>query len=119
MLLMKYKPLLLFLGVFFVKSAFSQENKYVYYFDDNLKSCSKALSVFTGVGNPENDLIKFTCFYNTTKQVVVQAYFTDSTLKIFQGLFQSWFGNRIKDSEGNYEKGMQNGLWRKWDSTGH
>ncbi len=96
-----------------------QTNKYIYYFDANLNPTTKAASVFTGTGNPENGLIKFVCYHNQTNHVVIEAYFTDSVLSTYQGPYRSYFSNSKLESEGNYNNGLQEGIWKKWDSSGH
>ena len=116
---MRYKIFLLCLIVLFTcLSSFSQ-SKYVYYFDVTLNTTEKSKSVFTGFGSIENNLLKLQVLYNLTKQTVMLAHYTDSSLAVSQGLYQSYFINGVKESEGNYENNKEDGLWKKWDSTGH
>jgi len=116
---MRYKFFLLCLIVLFTcLSSFSQ-SKYVYYFDVTLNTTEKSKSVFTGLGSIENNLLKLQVLYNLTKQTVMLAHYTDSSLAVSQGLYQSYFINGVKESEGNYENNKEDGLWKKWDSTGH
>ncbi len=116
---MRYKIFLLCLIVLFTcLSSFSQR-KYVYYFDVTLNTTEKSKSVFTGFGSIENSLVKLQILYNLTKQTVRLAHYTDSSLAVSQGLYQSYFINGVKESEGNYENNKEDGLWKKWDSTGH
>jgi antitoxin component YwqK of YwqJK toxin-antitoxin module len=115
---MKSKTILIYLIIHFSTFACFGQTKYVYYFDDNLNITHKSKSVSTGMGIMENNLLKLEVLNNLTKQPVLIAFFTDSSLGIMQGLSQSFFKNGLKESEGNYESNIENGLWIKWDSTG-
>lgn len=116
---MKQKNTILFLtALLFTLSSFSQA-KYIYYFDNNLNPASKAKAVFTGFGNIENGSVKVNIVNSATKQPVIIAFYTDSSLKVSNGLYQSFYSNRTKELEGNYDDNKENGLWQKWDSTGH
>jgi protein TonB len=97
----------------------SQTNKLLYYFDNSLNSTTKAKSVFIGIGSPDSGLVKLNCFVNASGQLMISAYFTDSTLKINHGLFQSYYSNGYKEFEGNYVYNNKMGIWKKWDSLGY
>ena len=47
------------------------------------------------------------------------AHYTDSTLGVFDGLFQSFYTNNKIENEGNFLNGVKDGIWEKWDSDGH
>ncbi len=115
---MKRKTVLICLIMYFSTLACFGQTKYVYYFDDNLNSTDKSKSVSTGMGFLESNLLKLRVLNNLTNQPVLTAFFTDSSLAVKQGLFQSFFKNGLKESEGNYESNIENGLWIKWDSSG-
>jgi antitoxin component YwqK of YwqJK toxin-antitoxin module len=116
---MKHKTILIYLVTYFISLPCFSQTKYVYYFDANLKTTDKSKSVSTGSGTIENSLLKLYVSDNLTKQPVLIAFFTDSSLAVKQGLFQSFFKSGLKESEGNYENNIENGCWKKWDSTGH
>lgn len=119
MLLMKHKFILLYLVLVFpFLNSFSQF-KYIYYFDGSLNSCAKTAAKFTGYGTMENNLVAVRILDNFTQHPVIIAHYTDSSLAVNHGLFTSFFYNGKKESEGNYEKNTENGLWRKWDTSGH
>ncbi len=99
--------------------SFSQANKYVYYFDADLNTTDKSKSISTGVASLENGLIKLQVSSNLTQQPVLIAFFTDSSLAVKQGLFQSFFKNGRMKSQGNYENNIENGSCEEWDGTGH
>lgn len=117
---MKRKTSLLFVAMAFLFFASSgQAVKYIYYFDAHLNICPQSESVYTGLGSMENNLVKLDVTNNVSKQLLLMAHFSDSSLSLNQGLLQSFFPNGIKETEGNYEKGIQDGLWENWDTTGH
>ena len=113
---MKYllPTLLLFASI----AGFSQTKRYLYYFDNDLNSVAKSKAVFYGSGEYEEGLIKLMVYNNNDKQLVMVQHFTDSTLQISQGLYQSYVANNL-EVEGKYVKGQEDGLWKKWDSSGH
>ena len=115
---MKLKTILIYLILYFSTIECFSQRKYIYYFDDNLNSTDKSKSVSTGMGIIENNLFKLIVLNNLTNQPVMIAFFTDSSLAVKQGLFQSFFKNGLKESVGNYESNLENGLWIKWDSEG-
>jgi hypothetical protein len=39
-------------------------------------------------------------------------------LQVGEGLFSSFYNNNVKESEGYYENGEEDGLWQKWDTSG-
>ena len=117
---MKHKTSLLFVAMAFLFfTSFGQNAKYVYYFDAHLDICPQSQSVFTGHGSIENNLVKVDVADNISKKLVLSAHFTDSSLAVSQGLFQSYFTNGILESQKNFENNIPDGLWEKWDSTGH
>ncbi|MBA3674216.1 MAG: energy transducer TonB [Chitinophagaceae bacterium] len=116
---MRCKIFIFYLILFFIcSSSFSQNKKFIYYFDSELNSADKQKSMFTGTGSMENNLLKLHVIHNTTKQTVILAGYTDSSLTVSQGLYQSYFANGTKESDGYYENNKENGVWKKWDSTG-
>ena len=108
----------LFFAFLFVAAlqAQGQDKPHRYYLDKDLRFTSKDSSIFTGMGWEENGHIKLRCFNNINKTVVFLAYCTDTTLAVFDGLFQSYFPNGDVENEGYYVNGKVNGLWRKWNN---
>lgn len=110
------KCFLFFTGFFFGFSQVkSQDKPHVYYLDKDLKFTSKDSSVFTGMGWEEDGHIKLRCFNNINKTVVFLAYCTDTTLSVFDGLFQGYFPNGDVENEGYYVNGKVDGVWRRWN----
>lgn len=97
-------------------SAQSQDKPHMYYLGKNLNFTTKDSAVFTGLGWEEDGHIKLRCFNILNKTVVFLAYCTDTTLSVFDGLFQSYFPNGDVENEGYYVNGKVNGVWRRWDS---
>jgi len=116
---MRYrKPLLGCLLLFFSNTSFSQAKQYLYYFDKDLNTTVKGKAVYYGIGENDQGLIKLTLYNSAHKNLVLIEHFTDSSLQIIDGLFQSYYENKILESEGNYIKGKVDGLWRRWDNKG-
>jgi hypothetical protein len=57
-------------------------------------------------------------FNSHDKHLIFIKHFTDSSLQVGEGLFSSFYNKNIKESEGYYESGKEDGLWQKWDSSG-
>lgn len=115
---MKAKTLLLSaILLFHFFNSFSQSEKgYIYYFDKNLEITDKSNSVFTGHGVLKDGLLQLSVYSNDLPDyALLVANFTDSSLAVNQGLFQSFYLNGKKETECNYEKNQLNGPWRKWD----
>jgi hypothetical protein len=100
-------------------TGFSQDKQFVYYFDKDFNPTEKSKSVYNGIGMVNNDLFEFRMYDALTNKLLLIAHYTDSSLQEYEGLFQSFYSNTLKQSGGNYLKGKKNGLWRKWDSTGN
>jgi hypothetical protein len=116
---MRYKHLgfscvLLFITI----TAISQTRQYLYYFDKDLNSTPKGKAVFNGIGMYENGLMKLILCNTSNKSLVLTEHFTDSTLEVREGLFQSYYKNVSIELEGDFVKGKEDGLWQQWDSLG-
>jgi hypothetical protein len=98
---------------------FSQAKEYLYYFDRDLNMADESHAVFYGTGAYENGLLKLMLYNNQDKHLIMIEHFTDSTLQLNDGLFSSYYTNSVKESEGNYAKGKQDGWWERWDSSGN
>ena len=108
-----------FIFFFLTSVSFAQQNEYVYYFNANISLCPKEKSVFTGHGIIKNDLLNLKVYSNNhPENPLLVANFTDSTLSVSQGLFQSFYVNGKKETECTYENNVLDGMWRKWDSSG-
>jgi antitoxin component YwqK of YwqJK toxin-antitoxin module len=105
--------------LFITITSFSQTKQYLYYFDKNMNLTEQSKSIFNGIGAKEDSLFKLILFNATTKQLVLTEHFTDSSLKVSEGLFQSYFRNVSVELEGNYLEREKDGLWQEWDSLGH
>lgn len=101
-------------------NCFAQTNSYVYYFNADFGLCSKRESLFTGKGNIKNNLLNLRVYSNKfPENILLDANFTDTTLSVYQGMFQSFYLNGKKESEMNYDNNVLNGTWEKWDTSGH
>lgn len=102
----------------FILTGFSQNYKYIYYFDKDLNSCRKSDAVVTGKGYKDNGLFKLDYFSNQNGYLLMSVHYTDSTLNTLQGFFQSYHLNAVLEKEGNYENGQMQGLWQQWNDKG-
>jgi antitoxin component YwqK of YwqJK toxin-antitoxin module len=110
----------LFALFIFVSVSFGQQTDDVYYFNSDFGICPKEKSVFTGHGTLENNLFNLRVYSNKFPgKPLLVANFTDSTLSVNQGPFQSYYLNGIEESERNYNNNVLDGAWKNWDSTGH
>lgn len=105
--------------LFITITSLSQTKQYRYYFDKDLNSTNPANAIFNGIGKIENGRIKLMLYNTLNKNLVFTGHFTDSTLQVRDGFFQSYHTNASNESEGNYLKGKEEGLWQRWDSLGH
>ena len=112
-----FASLLIFL--FLVSVSFGQQTEYVYYFNSDFGICKKEKSVFTRRGMMENNLFNLKVYSNKfTGTPFLVANFTDSTLTVNQGSFESFYLNGVEESVRNYKNNVVDGAWKKWDSTG-
>jgi hypothetical protein len=119
---MNRKTFLLSAFLFFLFfTSFSQtEKRYVYYFDKDFGITDKSGSVFTGHGALKDGLLNLTVYSNNLPDVaLLVANFTDTSLAVNQGLFQSFYFDGKKESECNYENNQLSGSYRKWDKNLH
>src|SRR5450432_4089901 len=113
---MKYKHTWISCVLLFATiTSFCQVKKYLYYFDQELNPAEKAKSIFSGLGMYENDLMKLVIYNTSDKSLLLTEHFTDSSLQVREGLFQSYYKNVSIEAEGNYVKGKKEGLWQRWD----
>ena len=99
-------------------NSFSQTKNYKYYFDKDLNTTDQVKSIFYGVGMYENDLFELRLFNTLSKKLLLIEHFTDSSLKVFDGFFVSYYENTAKEWEGIYSQGKEDGLWKKYDKDG-
>lgn len=92
----------------------SQSKEFKYYFDKDLNFTTQAESVLSGTGIDDNGLIQLKCYNNRDKSLVLIAHFTDSSLAVLQGLFQSFYSNGKLEKMGKYIEGKEDGLWESW-----
>jgi antitoxin component YwqK of YwqJK toxin-antitoxin module len=102
----------------FISTGFSQQQQFVYYFDKALNSCKKADAIITGKGYKDEGLFKLDYFVNQTGLLLMSVHYTDSTLNVPQGLFQSYYINGVLEKEGNYDNGLWQGLLQQWNDKG-
>ncbi|MEO8820085.1 MAG: energy transducer TonB [Ginsengibacter sp.] len=105
--------------LFIVSNSFGQQREYVYHFDAAFRICNESQSLFTGQGAMKNNLFILRIWPNKFPDTtLIIAHFTDSSLSVNQGLFQSFYLNGNKESERNYENNVLTGPWMHWDNAG-
>ncbi|WP_255154032.1 hypothetical protein [Ferruginibacter sp. HRS2-29] len=96
----------------------AQSPQYSYSFDQNLNAAPSKDAFFTAKGFKENDLVKVEFFYKLNGRRLMTAHFTDSALNIMEGHFRSYYFNQRVETEGDYKKGLETGVWKKFDTSG-
>ncbi len=114
---MKYILLTYLLGISL--AGLGQGKQYIYYFDKDLNTASQPDAVFKGIGVMKDNRLQLNIYNVTTDALVITQYFTDTTLQVSDGLFQSFFADGQPELAGNYLNGNADGLWQKADSVGH
>ena len=107
-----------FLFFYFLPAVKAQPYKYIYYFDKELNSCKKSKSNITGKGFYDGSHLKLDYFSNTSNNLLMSVYFTNSTLSSMDGLFQSYYNGNSLEKEGNYVHDIKEGMWQEWNKEG-
>lgn len=119
---MKSKLFIFFVITFSLTlTAFSQQYKYIYYFDKDLNSCRKADAIITGRGFWDSGHFILDYYVTATEKLLMSSQYTDSTLSNMNGIFRSYYSDAEKtvlEEEGNYANDQKQGLWQKWDKKG-
>jgi Gram-negative bacterial TonB protein C-terminal len=97
----------------------SMAQQYLYYFDKDMNLSGKEQAMFNGIGMHEDSTVKLILIYASNKTLLLTEHFTDSTLQIPEGVYQSYYKNVAVNTEGSYRKGKKDGLWQQWDSLGN
>ena len=117
---MSYRNLGLGLALLFITfTSFSQAKQYQYYLDKNFNSIEPAKSIFSGIGIYKNGLVEVRFYNAANKTLAFIEHFTDSSLQLSNGLYQSFYTDSSRELEGSYLNGKEVGVWKKWDSLGH
>lgn len=115
---MKKNGLLFFCVILMSHHFASSQTIYKYYFDKNFNISDKSQSFYNGTGETVSDRFELKLYYNQNQKLAVLQHFTDSTLTMSNGLYVACYPNSLKQIEGYYDMGKEEGLWIKWDSTG-
>lgn len=100
-------------------ACFSQSKQYLYYFDKDLNSTTKEKAILNGVGTYAANLFEIKVFNASNNNLLWTQHFIDSSLQESEGLYQSYYPDGTPEAAGNYLKNKEDGLWQKWDSSGH
>jgi hypothetical protein len=99
--------------------SFSQSKQYLYYFDKDLNSAQKDKASLNGVGIYSANLFDIKVYNASNNKLLWNQHFVDSSLRVGEGLYQSYYPDGTLESAGNYLNNKEDGLWQKWDSSGH
>jgi len=108
-------PLLLIIS----SACVSQSKQYLYYFDKDLNSTPKEKAILNGVGVYAANLFAVKVYNASNNTLLWSQHFIDSSLQVSDGMYQSYYPDGTMESAGNYLKNYEDGLWQKWDSSGH
>ena len=97
----------------------AQNYKYIYYLNKDLVSTNQTDAVFIGKGFHDEDNTRVDFFYMDRAIIFMSVHFVDSTMAVMHGHFKSYYINGKIENEGDYSNGYENGVWTKWDSSGH
>ena len=115
---MKY-ILLTGLTLLFSVSGYCQTEGHAYYFDKDFRITTPAEAVFNGIGITEGRAWLLKCYNKKDKTLIFKMRFTDSTLSVRNGLFQSFYADNSLKNIGNYLQDKQIGLWKRWNEYGN
>ena len=93
-------------------------NQRKYYFDRNFNATEPDEATFFGKITLENNMVKLTVHHYQHTDKVFSIHFTDSTLQICNGEFESYYNDDQKLIRGNFLLGRKNGVWLQWSDIG-
>ena len=99
-------------------TGFTNDNQRRYFFDVNFNAASQDDAPYFGKLSSEDNLIKLTVHYNQHTNKIFSMHFTDSTLQIASGAFESFYLDNQKKVRGNFLLGQKDGWWLEWDDNG-
>ncbi|MBI2269785.1 MAG: hypothetical protein HYU69_05435 [Bacteroidetes bacterium] len=99
----------------FVYSQKVQQNYFTVYINDSENNCTIKAEVCNKKSKIRySDTLKY-YWYGTNKIIITQGA---SDGKILHGKYSTFYYNNNLKEQGFFKKGMQNGQWKKWNSTG-
>lgn len=108
------RPYLIGLALFCQFHSFGQADSIIYYLDTSLNICEKESATVTGIGIKEDNRIKMQAFYHKSGLLMLEGWFTDSTLTVKHGPFVFYNKTGDKESEGFFVNNKQAGYWVTW-----
>ena len=99
-------------------AARSQTNVQKYYWNSKLQAVPEQDAVIIGKANqgPNGYTVKY--FDAKDNRLLLSSIFLDSTMAVYNGLFQTFHKNNKIEKTGNYKMDKEEGLWTKNDSLG-
>ena len=96
----------------------TSDNQRRYFFDDNFNAVPEEDAPYFGKLTKEGNLVKLTVHYKQHSNRIFSMHFTDSTLQIATGEFESFYSDDQKEVRGNFLMGRKDGLWLEWSDQG-
>ena len=94
------------------------DNQRRYFFDDNFNAVPEEDAPYFGKLTKEGNLVKLTVHYKQHSNRIFSMHFTDSTLQIATGEFESFYSDDQKEVRGNFLMGRKDALWLEWSDQG-
>jgi len=89
-----------------------------YFFDSYLMPVSKDDSRYAGKIVQDDDRVELILSYGLSGKKVFEVHFTDSTMQIPDGLFESFYLDGSQNIGGHFVLGRKHGVWVKRDESG-
>lgn len=119
MLLKVLRKISLFVAFFCVSNyANAQDPNYMYYFNVQLESVAKEYASIIGKGYKMDNSVLVDYYQIADNKMILTIEYTDSTLRVDNGIFQSYHNTGLFENNGSFINGKENGLWMKYDSLG-
>jgi len=114
---MKCTYLLLFL-LLWARLSFGQSDTVYQYLDNNHKQCDENNAVYKRIAIKKNKSWLVEDLYIYEQTLAMSETCTDDSLKIPEGLFQTFYADGAIKNEGHYVNGRKNGPWINKDEDG-
>lgn len=101
----------------FTGKAIAQKDTATYYLDSSLVSSSKSQAMFVGKMYFKDNLWHTIIYYRFLPYKLMTGSYTDKNSALPEGQF-TYFTNDTIIMQGNYHNARQDGVWKRWTTTG-
>ncbi len=88
------------------------------FLDNNFEETTQKRALYIGEGMEEGGLYVLNCYWSYNKKLALVVHFTNASLKVLDGKYVSYYNKKNIESEGNYNKGKKDGVWKYMASNG-